>query len=286
MKKYIILIISVLLMTTGCLGTKNFDDDITYTTLYPIEYVTEEIYGDYTTVHSIYPDGVDVDKYKLTQKLKEEYAKSNTFVYNGLGSEKNTAVDFLNLNKNIQIIDAMQGMNINNSYEELWLDPSSYLMVAQNIKNGLLEYNDNVYTKEDINDKYNKFKVAISELDVELNLLNENASTTTLIVTDNTFKYLEKYNLKVISLDKTNKDIDKAYAQASKAMDDGECTYVFIKKGEKLNNNIEDFISTHSAKTLKIHMLDTITYEERKAGEDYITIMKNNIDQIKTELYK
>lgn len=286
MKKLIILVIGLLIFTTGCFGTKNFDDDITYTTLYPIEYVTDEIYGDYTSVYSIYPDGVNVDKYILTNKLKEEYSDSNTFIYNGLTNEKNIAVDFLNLNKNIGIIDAMQGMTISNDDEELWLDPSSYLMIAENIKNGLLQYNDNVYTKEDINEKYDEFKVNISELDVELNLLSKNSETTTLIVTDNVFKYLEKYNLDVISLDPNNEDIDKAYADAAQAMDSGECKYVFIKKGEKVNNNVADFLSTHSAQTLDIHMLNTISYEERKADEDYISIMTDNIDQIKTELYK
>ena len=240
MKKYIILITCILFMATGCFGTKNFDDDVTYTTLYPIEYVTNEIYGDYSTIKSIYPDGVNTNKYKLTNKLKKEYSRSNTLIYNGLSDEKNIAVDFLNLNKKIQIIDSMQGMTITNSYEELWLDPSSYLMIAQNIKNGLLEYNDNIYTKDDINKKYDDFKVNISELDVELNLLSKNSNTNTLIVTDDMFKYLEKYNINIISLDPNSNNIDKAYAKAAKAMDEGDCSYVFVKKGEKLNNNVEN----------------------------------------------
>lgn len=286
MKKYLFLLITVLVISTGCTGNKNFDDDVTYTTIYPIEYVTKEIYGKYTNVNSIYPDGVDISKYKLTKKLKEEYANSNTFIYNGLGKEKNITVDFLNINKKLQVIDAMQGMNVNYSDEELWLDPSSYLMLAQNIKNGLIEYNDNFKVKKDINKEYSDFKVKVSELDVELNLLSKNATSTTLIVTDDVFKFLEKYNINVISLDSDNPDIDKAYAEASDAMDSGECKYIFMKKGENLDNHVEDFISTHSAKKLKMDMLNTITHDQRKTGEDYISIMTDNIENIKTELYK
>ncbi len=286
MKKLIILLIGLSLVTTGCFTNKKFDDNVTYTTVYPIEYVTKEIYGDYTNVYSVYPDGADVDKYVLTNKLKENYANSDTFIYNGLSNEKNIAVDFLNLNKNIGIIDAMQGMSVQNSNEELWLNPSSYLMIAENIKNGLLQYNDNVYTKEDINKQYDEFKVNISELDVELNLISKNSETNTLIVSDDTFKYLEKYNLDVISLDPDNPNIDKAYAEAEDAIEDGTCKYVFVKKGEKINNNLSDFLASHQTKTLEIHMLNTISYNERKTGENYVTIMTNNIDQLKTELYK
>lgn len=288
MKKYIKHIIIVLIltfMTTGCFYEDNFEDINTYTTLYPIEFITNELYSNKSNVYSIYPDSANTKTYKLTKKQKNKYSKSNMFVYNGLGQEKNLAVDFLNANKNIKIIDAMQGMNYEYSEEELWLDPSNFLMIAQNIKNGLKQYNDNIYIKDEINEKYNEFKIEISSLDVELNLISKNAANNTIIVTDNLFKFLEKYNLKVISLDPKNELIDKNYAEAKRAIDNGEVSYIFAKKGEKLNGNIEDFMASNNAKKLELEMIYNLTDEQRKAGETYITLMNYNIEQLKTELF-
>ena len=39
-------------------------------------------------------------------------------------------------------------------------------------------------------------------------------------------------------------------------------------------------------KTLELHKLDNITDEERSEKEDYISIMKDNLESIKKELYQ
>lgn len=287
MKKNLIYILSVftlLLMTTGCFYDESFESNETYTTIYPIEYITTELYGDKSNVKSIYPAGADVSTYKLTNKLTKEYAKSNMFIYNGVGNEKNIAVDFLNINKNIQIIDAMQGMNYKYSEEELWLDPSNFLMIAQNIKNGLLQYN-NISDKDKLNEKYEEFKIKISEIDVELNLISKNATTTTIVVSDNLFNFLSKYNINVISLDNDNENLNSAYAEAKSAIDSGEVNYIFTKKGEELSGDIEDFMASNDVEKLEMEMIYNLSDEERESGENYVTLMNKNIENLKTELF-
>lgn len=281
----ILALIGILLMATGCFYDERFETNDTYTTLYPIEYITNELYGDKSNVYSIYPNGADVNTYKLTQKQTEEYSKSNMFIYNGIGKEKNIAVDFLNLNKNIQIIDAMQGMNYEYSEEELWLDPSNFLMIAQNIKNGLLQYNEDISGKDELDEKYEEFKIKISEIDVELNLISKNADSTTIVVSDDLFKFLTKYNIDVISLDNKNKNVNKEYAEAKRAIASGEVSYIITKKGEKLNSNIEDFIASNKVEKLEMEMLYNLTDDQKSAGEDYVSLMNKNIENLKTELF-
>ena len=145
--KKILLIISLIfiLITSGCIKRDDLEDITIYTTIYPVQYVTERLYGYNSEVLSIYPDGVNPKKYTLTKKQIKDYSKSAIFVYNGLSDEKNIARDFINNNKNIKIIDVSQGININNNVEELWLNPTDYLMLTQNIKNSLKEYISNKY---------------------------------------------------------------------------------------------------------------------------------------------
>ena len=61
-------------------------------------------------------------------------------------------------NKNLKILDTTLSMEYTNGIEELWLDPSNFLMMAQNIKKGFKEYISNYYLNNDINQNYEKLK--------------------------------------------------------------------------------------------------------------------------------
>ena len=52
-------------------------------------------------------------------------------------------------------------MNINYSTEELWLDPSNYLMLCSNIKRSLINYNENVKSENEVNETHYKVGMEI-----------------------------------------------------------------------------------------------------------------------------
>ena len=132
MKKIIILLLIIFL--TGCnVTTNSVENIIIYTSIYPIEYITEQLYGNHARIFSIYPNEI----IEISDTLLEDYSKSNMFVYNGLSNEKNYAVKMLNKNKKLMIIDAAMGMTFTHEIEELWINPSNFLMLTQNIRNGL-----------------------------------------------------------------------------------------------------------------------------------------------------
>ena len=171
MKKATILIMGLVLLFTlsGC--KKDSMEDITiYTTTYPVQYITDKLYGEYSKVSTIYPNEV----IKLTDKLLTDYSSADLFVYNGLSNEKDYAVKMLNKNPNLMIVDATMGMEADDSLEELWLDPSNFLMLCLNIRNGMKEYITNTYLRKQIDTNYENLKLSISELDAEIKLLVEN----------------------------------------------------------------------------------------------------------------
>jgi ABC-type Zn uptake system ZnuABC Zn-binding protein ZnuA len=129
----VMLLAVISLSSTGCFKSDTMEDIDIYTTVYPIEYIVNRLYGEYGNVTSIYPDGVIPTEYELTKKQIKDYSQSNLFVFNGLVDEKNYVTEFFEYNKNIMIIDSTASMEINNRTEELWLNPSNLLMIAQNI---------------------------------------------------------------------------------------------------------------------------------------------------------
>ena len=287
MKKLkIFILLGIILLTSGCFKRDNLDGINIVTTTYPIEYVTNYLYKDHANVASIYPDAVDTTKYTLSKKQIEDYSKKKLFIYNGLDKDKDTAITFLDKNKNLLIIDSTYGMQYNYSPIEVWLNPSNLLMIAQNIKSGLQEYMTNSYLEKELDTKYEELKVLLSELDAEIKLTAENASRKTLIVNDDALKYLEKYGFEIISLDNRNETVsDRTITEVKNMIKDGDVKHIIMLEHTENNDIIKEIIEDTEVETYKFRKLDSITDAERDEGKDYINIMTENIDLLKNELY-
>lgn len=287
MKKKIfslLILLGVCFTLTGCKSDKMEDIDI-YTTVYPIEYITSILYGDFSNIHSIYPDGVNVNDYKLTSKQIKDYSDSSLLIFNGLNSEKDYVTKFFKENKKIKIIDATQSMEYDYRTEELWLNPSNFLMIAQNIKNGFNEYLTNQYIMNQVSSKYEELKINISKLDATFTTTIENANYKTIIVTDDAFNFLTKYGFNIVSLDKDTAN-DKAYATAKELLNSGESTTIFDLTNDEISDRVQAILDDTNASITHIHNLSNITEKERSDKETYISIMNNNIDLLKKELYR
>ena len=123
-----------MLLASGCEIHSNKMDDISiYTTTYPINYLITSFYGEHSRVYSIYPTGVILDDYKLSERKLNEYSKSDLFIFNSLDKDRDYAVKMINLNDKLKVIDVATGMKFEHSIEELWLNPNDYLMMGENI---------------------------------------------------------------------------------------------------------------------------------------------------------
>jgi zinc transport system substrate-binding protein len=280
---FIIILIGIFLLS-GC-STDSMENITIYTSVYPIEYVTTELYGSYSTINNMYPQGINPYNYKLTNKQIKDYGNSDLVVYNGLGKEKDYIVTMVNNNKKLRIIDSTNRIEYKYSQDEVWINPSNVLMVARNIKEGLKEYVVSENLDKKIDDNYEALKINISNLDVELKEMAENASNKDIIVQDNELTFLTKYNLNIISLD--DKTItDKIYNDASNLMDSGDIKYIYILSGREENEHTKKLREEHSdIEILYIDPINNISTEDKNDGKDYISIMNDNIDKLKQELY-
>lgn len=279
----IILILSFAL--SGCFKRDTMEGITVYTTIYPIEYITSILYGTYAEIYSIYPSNIDVEGYRLTDKQYSDYSKGGLFIYNGLSNEKDYAITMLNKNKKLKIIDAAMNMEYISSIEEIWLDPSNFLMMTQNIKKGFEEYITNPYLKNEISKNYELLKIDISEVDAELKLIAQNAENKTIVVSNDMFLFLEKYEFNVISLQE-DKITPKKIADVIDLINDKTIEYIFIKPNEKLNDTINDLINNYGLKTLTFKIGDNLTEEERYEKTTFIDILNYNIDLLKQKLYQ
>lgn len=277
-KKGFLLVLAIFL-TTGCSLTKDSLEDATiYTTVYPIGYLTEFLYSDYAEVDSIYPNGADVSNYELTEKQLREYAKSDLFIYNGLGNEKNIAKDMININDNLLIIDVSNGLNYTYGIEELWMSPNNYLMLAKNIKDYLIEYLESTTIIDYVEDKYDELAEILSLKDADLRAIGKEArenGTNTLIVSNDVFKYLENYGFEVISLDEETVT-ESTLNSVRDEFDEG--TYdTIIVLDDNYTDSINSIIEDYEANTIDVSSMASFV----EGSSDYITVMQQFIDDLR-----
>ena len=288
MKKIVNLFILFVLVfsLSGCLKRDNMEDISIYTTNYPSEYITQRLYGDYSDIKSIYPDGVNIKDYKLTNKQIEDYSKADLFIFNGISDEKDYVEKMRKDNGDLKIIDTTLSMEYTNGIEELWLDPSNFLMMAQNIKTGFGEYIDSYYLNNKIEENYEELKIEASNLDAKFKETVSNGNSKIIVASSNLFKYLEKYGITVYSLDESNTDVNAIYRQVLNLANEGSIKYVFTIANEKSNSTVQKLLDNTDLEDVEWHTLSILTEEERSENEDYFTLMNSNLELLKNELYK
>ncbi|MFA7121604.1 MAG: zinc ABC transporter substrate-binding protein [Bacilli bacterium] len=282
----IITVFIVIISLIGCIKKDNFEDINIYTTVHTIEYITNELYGEYSTINSIYPDGKDISEYTITNKKMDEFSNSELFIYNGLSAEKQIAASLINKNRRINIIDVSQGLEIKSEETELWISPSNCLMIAQNIKNGLKEYVTNTSILDSIDQNYENLKIQISEFDAELKLIAENAVNKNIIVANSSFDFLQKYGFEVINISYEDEELSTtSFSKAKNAFSSNENSYLFVLQGtDTTSKDIKNLVN-NGATIVTINSMVNLTDEERENDQNYMTFMKEFIDAIKTEVY-
>lgn len=280
-----ILFIGLIFTTTGC-KQDNMEDINIIVTNYPNEFITKKLYSKHSTITSVYPDGVDIDNYKINNKQKRDFSKKDLFIYNGrIEKESNLAFDLLDLNQDLKIIDTAYVLETDYSPEELWLNPSSLLMMAQNVRLGLEEYATSTYIEKEIDEAYEKLKVELSELDADYRVAVENTNNKTIVVASSALKYLEKFGLEVICVD--SDATDKTISDAEKLIKSGTISYIYCFKDDKLSDNAKELLENNpDVKKQELHKLNNLSDDDRSNKKDYLSIMNDNLELLKQELYQ
>ena len=307
MKKIkLILVLVITILLTGCLKDNNMENIDIYTTSYPIQYVTERLYGEHSNIKSIYPTGIH-NGYKVSDKLLEDYSKGDLFIFNGLMeyyeldqdgnlvlnnnlptlvSEKNYVYKMLGFNKNLKIIDVAASIDYDEGVYELWLDPVKLLTVANNIKKGFSEYTVSTYLIKEIDENYQELKEELLKLDADYREVAARSLYDTIVVSNDLLKYLSKYNLNIISIEENENLSQKTLKSVEDLITEGRIKYVYTLKGEAVSNTVMDLQKNYGIEVIEIDTLNVLTEEDIKNNYDYFTIMYNNLDKLKEELYK
>ena len=294
--KKIILVLCILCLT-GCFKRDTMEGINIRTTIYPITYLTERLYGEYSNISSIYPNGVNIQLekceecdnllYTLTDKQLTDYSKTDLFIFNSLLYEGEYVKPMFENNKNLKIINATDNLSEDDFYEleEIWFDPSRLLTLARNIKNGFNEYINNYYLKQNVENNFNQLKEELDKLGSKLADTTKEATNKIIVTNDEMFNFLsrDKYGLTVYVVNENSSN--KTISDVKSLIESNKVKYIYIKQYDEPNETINNLIEGTDIEVIKLHMLTNLTENEISNKKDYFTIMNENIELLKKNLY-
>ena len=310
MKNFILFLSFLLplsLFLTACSNDKTAQkskDQLTiYTTVFPLQYFTEQIGGKYVDVKTIYPPGADEHTFEPSQKDMMNLADSDLFFYIGLGLEGfvEKAKGTLK-HENVSLVataDQLQLPKDTGAHEDededehqhgdvnphVWLDPIYSKEMAAVIRDNLVK---KMPKHKELFDK--NYQTLATQLD-QLNTQFENTISTSkhkqIIVTHAAFGYWEKrYGIEQISisgLSTTNEPTQKELEKIISMADHEGLHYMLFEQNvhSKLGKIVQEEIG---ARALPIHNLAILTKKNIQNKETYFSLMNKNLETLKTAL--
>ena len=311
MKKYLLtatVMIGALLFAACGNMNKEADkkEDLTIvTTFYPMFDFTKEIVGDEGNVKLLIPAGTEPHDFEPSAKERAEISDADVFVYNS--SDMEFFVDSLKDSvdsKQTLMIEAAKGIDRLESQEadeheeseeghdhaheydpHVWLDPVLAIKEVRTIAEELGEkYPDKkeIFTKNA--DAYIK---KLEALDQKYSEELKNATNRTFVTQHAAFAYLaNQYNLEQVAISGVSPDQEPTPSRLAELKE-------FVKKNnikviyfeENASSKVAETLSNETGVKLEVlNPLESLTNEQIKAGENYISVMEKNLEALKESI--
>lgn len=272
------------------------DKQTIYTSIYPVQYATERIGADSVSVKTIYPPGVDAHTYEPTSKEMTNIAKGDAFIYLGAGMEgfAETAADALKTQdvKLVELGKDEELFNTDNPHEHghdghdhgdydphIWIDPIRMIDMSEQIKNKLVELNpknETIY-----NENFSQLKKDLFHLNEQYKSTLEPKHNKKILVSHAAFGYWEeRYGVEQIAINGLSSGKEPSQKELTRIIDQAEkyqLDYIIFEQNS--SNRVSEIIQDHlGVKSLTIHNLSVLTEEDINKEEDYLSLMKHNLD--------
>jgi zinc transport system substrate-binding protein len=307
MKKFISIIMTVLLITgfaaCGRAAEKPTQQSglTIYTSFYPMEFLVSEIAGDKAEIVSLVPAGVEPHDWEPKPRTLAELQGSDMLVYNGAGMEpwlkgllpsiEKAGVKAVNTSEGLELLP-FDEKNADEHEEEaliydphIWVSPIKYKQQAKNVLNALIEIdsaNQDYYKAN-----YNKLAEQLDKLDADYRQATTGFKSKVFIVSHAAFEYMAKeYGLTQMPIRGVTPQAEPSPAKMAELVEicrKNNVKYIFFESlvSPKLSQALASEVG---AQILVLNDGQGITEEEIKQGRSYITIMYENLENLRKAL--
>ena len=261
-----------------------------YTSFYAIYDFASEIAGDKADIYNIVPTGTEPHDWEPTVQDMAKLNKADVLFYNGLGMEhwidkvqgslSDSDTKFVQLSEGVEV-------NENAGDPHIWLDPSNVKIMCSNIYKTLCEIDPDNKALYEAN--YNNYIVQLSSLDQTYRDTIENLpkNNRSIVVSHEAYSYLcDAYGLNQVPIDGISADSEPSPEKMMELINfinDNNIKYIFYEElvSQKTAQTLAD---ETGAQLLPLNPFEGLTEEEMANGDNYISVMLENLENIKTAL--
>jgi zinc transport system substrate-binding protein len=268
-----------LLVAPAC-GTENDDDGraSVAAAFYPLAFAAEEIGGDEVSVRNLTPPGAEPHDVELSARDVERIRSADLVLYLGSGFQPGfeRAAD----EADGETLDLLQGVDLLPGEEgvdpHVWLDPLRYAQQARRIGEAL-----------DRTEQAGRFAARLRELDAEFERGLSRCARREIVTSHAAFGYLaEAYGLEQIALsgltpeaEPTARDLERVIQEVEQS----RATTVFFET--LVSPRLAETVAREAgAETAVLNPLEGLSDEELDAGENYFSVMRQNLAALRKAL--
>jgi len=276
------------------------------TSFYPIYFLAREIGGDRADVVNLVPAGVEPHDWTPKSKDMARIAKAKLFLYNGAGLE-GWVDDFLQgagqggglttaeVSKGIELLDgdghAEEDGHGHEEEEEghghggvdphTWVSPKSALVMAANIRDSFVQVDSD--GKDVYEANYTALKQRLEKLDADFASTLAPLPKKQIVVSHQAFSYLcRDYGLEQRSIMGLAPDAEpraQDLLRIAEFVKEHDVRYIFFE--ELVSPALAKTMARETgAETLVLNPLEGLTPEQEAKGENYITLMEANLQNL------
>lgn len=288
MKRLLLGIFSAVIVLTGCSLQSPSDEKISVvTSFYPIEFLVDQIAKSQVHLSNLVPAAAEPHDYELTPQDVNTIATSDALIVNGVIEPWFANVQQNLVGSKVQITNLSDQMSLRDAGKDphVWLDPVLMSQMADIVRNALIAADPSHSTVYEANALTLKQK--LTELDSDYKTGLSKCAQRSFVTSHAAFAYLaQRYDLTQVSISGLNPDEEPSAQKLKELVDFARANKVTVIFFESLvSPDLSETIASEvGAQTLVLNPLEGLTQTQRTAGEDYISVMEENLQNLKTAL--
>jgi zinc transport system substrate-binding protein len=290
-------LLAVALLLSGCGSDSSSDDEgeSVVASFYPLAEAASKVGGDLVSVQNLTPPGVEPHDLELAPDDIEAIANADVIVYLGGGfqpavedalaeAEHAVTVDALNAvaTNAAPAGEAEEGLTVD---PHVWLDPARYEEIVRAVADALAKAdpaNESTYAAN-----AQAYIAQIAALDEEFHAGLSDCVRTTIVTSHEAFGYLAgAYGLTqvgILGLSPEAEPDPRRLAELRDLVEREGVTTIFAE--ELVSPKVAETLANEAGVQVAVlNPIESLTDAQEKAGEDYLSLMRENLDTLRKAL--
>lgn len=278
-----------------------------FTSIYPVYEFAKNVAGDKADVVMFVPPGKEPHDWEPSLKEIAQLREGLLFIYNGAGFEPWVEKILKNLEApNLTVVEATKGLSLMNDVDKhaidkhdgqkhdddnhdldphVWLDPVMAQEQVKAIESAFIKVD--AANKDYYMARSKDYRETLAVLDKEFNVALGKCEKKEFVVSHSAFGYLAKrYGLHQIAVMGLSPDAEPKPGELAEVVQKAKkakTKYIFVEN--LVSPKVAEVVAKEiGAQTLVLNPLEGLTKEEVAQGKTYISVMRDNLAQLKKAL--